>query len=83
MTPQSEPGEQSHNAQERMSPPREDRVLGTCSGKWGPRKLAQDGVFLPLFVKYLLSTYKVSHAILDTRDTSVTKETRDPCLLGT
>ena len=73
MTPQSEPGEQSHNAQERMSPPREDRVLGTCSGKWGPRKLAQDGVFLPLFVKYLLSTYKVSHAILDTRDTAINK----------
>ncbi|KAJ1062742.1 hypothetical protein K5549_004771 [Capra hircus] len=37
MTPQSEPGEQSHNAQERMSPPREDRVLGTCSGHEAPR----------------------------------------------
>ena len=47
MTPQSEPGEQSHNAQERMSPPQEQRVLGTCSGKWGPWKLAQDGVLLP------------------------------------
>ncbi|XP_069444763.1 zinc finger protein 467 isoform X1 [Ovis canadensis] len=37
MTPQSEPGEQSHDAQERMSPPREDRVLGTCSGREAPR----------------------------------------------
>ncbi|MXQ92161.1 hypothetical protein E5288_WYG012388 [Bos mutus] len=37
MTPQSEPGEQSHNAQERMSPPQEQRVLGTCSGREAPR----------------------------------------------
>lgn len=33
MAPQSEPGEGSHNTQEQMSPPREDSVLGTCSGK--------------------------------------------------
>lgn len=33
MAPQSEPGEESHNAQEQMSPPREERVLGKCSGK--------------------------------------------------
>ena len=47
MTPQSEPGERSHDAQEQMSPPQEESVLGTCSGKWGLRKLAQDGVLLP------------------------------------
>nr|XP_010953144.2 zinc finger protein 467 [Camelus bactrianus] len=32
MAPQSEPGEGSHNAQEQMSAPQEERVLGTCSG---------------------------------------------------
>nr|XP_005889473.2 PREDICTED: zinc finger protein 467 [Bos mutus] len=37
MTPQSEPGEQSHDAQERMSPPQEQRVLGTSSGREAPR----------------------------------------------
>uniref|UniRef100_A0A8C9JJ09 Zinc finger protein 467 n=1 Tax=Panthera tigris altaica TaxID=74533 RepID=A0A8C9JJ09_PANTA len=37
MAPQSEPGEGSHNTQEQMSPPREDSVLGTCSGHEAPR----------------------------------------------
>ncbi|KAB0388569.1 hypothetical protein E2I00_018148, partial [Balaenoptera physalus] len=31
MAPQSEPGEESHNAQEQMSPPQEERALGKCS----------------------------------------------------
>ncbi|XP_007469939.1 PREDICTED: zinc finger protein 467 [Lipotes vexillifer] len=37
MAPQSEPGEESHNAQEQMSPPREERALGKCSGREAPR----------------------------------------------
>uniref|UniRef100_A0A8C7EKF8 Uncharacterized protein n=1 Tax=Neovison vison TaxID=452646 RepID=A0A8C7EKF8_NEOVI len=37
MAPQSEPGEGSHNNQERMSPSREDSMLGTCSGHEAPR----------------------------------------------
>ncbi|KAF0874671.1 ZN467 protein, partial [Crocuta crocuta] len=37
MAPQSEPGEGSHDTQEQMSPPREDSVLGTCSGHEAPR----------------------------------------------
>lgn len=40
--------------------------------------MAQGGVFLPLFVRCLLSTYYVLHAILDIQDTSVTKETKIP-----
>ncbi|XP_027984730.1 zinc finger protein 467 isoform X1 [Eptesicus fuscus] len=39
MAPQSEPGEGSHNAQEQMCPPREERALGSssCSGHKAPR----------------------------------------------
>ncbi|XP_026957366.1 zinc finger protein 467 isoform X1 [Sagmatias obliquidens] len=37
MAPQSEPGEESQNAQEQMSPPREERALGKCSGREAPR----------------------------------------------
>lgn len=51
MAPQSEPGERSHNAQEQMCPPREERALGICSGKWGLWMVAQGG-----FLHQLLST---------------------------
>ncbi|KAM5205723.1 zinc finger protein 467 isoform 6-T9 [Hipposideros larvatus] len=37
MAPQSEPGEGSHNAQEQMCPPTEERALGMCSGHEAPR----------------------------------------------
>lgn len=77
MAPQSEPGEGSHNAQEQMCPPREERALGSssCSGKWGPWMKAQGGTVLhrPFFSKYVLSTCLMPSAILDIWHTSVTK----------
>ncbi|KAM5303520.1 zinc finger protein 467 isoform 2-T4 [Glossophaga mutica] len=37
LAPQSEPGGGSHNAQEQICPPRQERTLGSCSGHEVPR----------------------------------------------